>query len=135
MKNSLLIALTIATVIAVAPMLAGSSKPTPIYPGSVFVGFGENKDGAKKISVAGDVANAGEYFLPGDATLYDLLMRIGPCSGQAEFSPPSKVVLTMRGADGKIVRESHRLFLAPPDELKRVPLVSGMICYVPHRIL
>lgn len=56
-----LLTLVVSLSLGALPVVAAPWKETPVYPGSVFVGFGENADGAKKVTVGGGVLHAGEY--------------------------------------------------------------------------
>lgn len=124
----------------IALTLAFSSSPVAaesraIYPGSVFAGYGDNTGKTTKVYVSGDVLHAGDFHLPRGATLLDLLLRLGPSSGKAEFNPPHEILITVRDSEGKLRQEKHRFFKIPPEELRKIPIPPDSICYLPLRIL
>lgn len=55
-----------------------------LVPNSEFHGFGEPGEGKKKISILGDIAHPGNYYVESDTTLYAILQKIGPCGQSSE---------------------------------------------------
>lgn len=109
---------------------------SPIYPGSVFTGFGEPKEGAKKIYVSGDIEQPGTYYLPVEATLYDLIMRMGRCGGNGDGRIiPTSVNVRRLGEDGKWETAKFKTYGVSADELRQVSLPPETVCYFPTRIL
>jgi hypothetical protein len=116
--------------LAPSSIYANTPAPSPIFPGSVFSGFGEKGEGKIEVTIYGGIVHEGHYFFPKGVSLYQLLMAIGDVDfAKTEYVPQHFYISRpQNGQTGK--RKDYLFHHLSIDELKKVILEQDAHCYV-----